>query len=328
MKWDILAEKWNKFCNKKIVSVLKICAIPLLIICLLLGGFFYFIRDAECQMMVGTFYSLFGNNSNAVKWYRKAAEQGNATGQIALGRSYYYGTGVKQDYAQAVKWYRKAAEQGNAAAQILLGHCYRDGNGVKQDYTKANKWYSKASKDERFPHYFIEYHNNSNLAAIHRDSAENGDVTSQLILADYYMKKQNYTEVIEWYSKAAEQGDAYGQAGLGRCYYEGFGVEKDYAEAVKLFRKSTDQGSAYGQAGLGACYLQGFGVEKDYAEAVKLFRKSADQGNAYGQAGLGACYLNGLGVEKNLVEAEKWLRKAAEQGDSYAKALLQQMEKK
>ncbi|MDB4723205.1 sel1 repeat family protein [Akkermansiaceae bacterium] len=57
----------------------------------------------------------------AVKWYRKAADQGNATAQYNLGLSYDYGEGVEKDAEEAVKWYRKAADQGIAAAQKNLG---------------------------------------------------------------------------------------------------------------------------------------------------------------------------------------------------------------
>jgi TPR repeat protein len=48
----------------------------------------------------------------AVKWFRKAADQGDAKAQLNLGACYFRGEGVKQDKAEAVKWYRKAAEQG------------------------------------------------------------------------------------------------------------------------------------------------------------------------------------------------------------------------
>ena len=40
--------------------------------------------------------------------------------QNLLGNYYYHGSGVGQDYAEAVKWYRKAAEQGNEAAKKRL----------------------------------------------------------------------------------------------------------------------------------------------------------------------------------------------------------------
>ena len=46
------------------------------------------------------------------------------------------GQGVPQDYAEAVTWYRKAAEQGDADAQYNLGVMYAKGQGVPQDYAR------------------------------------------------------------------------------------------------------------------------------------------------------------------------------------------------
>ena len=59
---------------------------------------------------------------------------------------YYNGQGVTQDYSEAVKWFRKAAEQGYAAAQNNLGMCYKNGEGVTRDYSEAVKWYQKAAE--------------------------------------------------------------------------------------------------------------------------------------------------------------------------------------
>ena len=56
----------------------------------------------------------------AVKWFRRAAEQGCVYGQRNLGAMYENGQGVPQSDKEAVKWYRKAAEQGNAEARQLL----------------------------------------------------------------------------------------------------------------------------------------------------------------------------------------------------------------
>ena len=82
----------------------------------------------------------------AVKWYRKAADQGVATAQCRLGFCYHNGQGVQQDYAEGVKWLRKAAEQGDARAQVGLACWYEEGTGVAQDYTEAVKWYRKAAE--------------------------------------------------------------------------------------------------------------------------------------------------------------------------------------
>ena len=60
--------------------------------------------------------------AQAVYWYRKAADQGNAAAQNSLGFMYVNGRGgLAQDDVQAVYWYRKAADQGNAEAQTNLG---------------------------------------------------------------------------------------------------------------------------------------------------------------------------------------------------------------
>ena len=63
-----------------------------------------------------------------------------------MGVCYANGEGVKQDFAEAVKWFRKAAEQGLAPAQFRLGCLYDDGKGVEKDRQEAIKWWRKAAK--------------------------------------------------------------------------------------------------------------------------------------------------------------------------------------
>lgn len=55
------------------------------------------------------------------------------------------GEEVLQDYFEAVRWFRKAAEQGNADAQYYLGCCFEHGKGVPQDYSEAVRWYQTAA---------------------------------------------------------------------------------------------------------------------------------------------------------------------------------------
>jgi TPR repeat protein len=81
----------------------------------------------------------------AVKWFRKAAEQGDAEAQNKLGCCYEDGRGVTKDLTEAVKWYRKAAEQGNAFGQNNLGFCYNAGRVVSRNFVEAHKWHSLAS---------------------------------------------------------------------------------------------------------------------------------------------------------------------------------------
>ena len=57
---------------------------------------------------------------------------------------YEQGEGAPQNYAEAAKWYRKAAEQGNATAQESLGSLYEQGQGVPQNYIWAHMWFNLA----------------------------------------------------------------------------------------------------------------------------------------------------------------------------------------
>ena len=67
-----------------------------------------------------------------------------ASAQSVLGLMYDKGLGVPQDDAETVRWYRKAAEQGDATAQNNLGHMYSKGQGVPQNFVEAEKWRLRA----------------------------------------------------------------------------------------------------------------------------------------------------------------------------------------
>ena len=90
------------------------------------------------------------NEKEAFKWYKKAAEQGDAWAQNNLGVCYENGQGVTKDKKEAAKWYRKAAEQGEASAQFYLAEMYEQGEGVDRDIAEAVKWYNEAGKNDAF----------------------------------------------------------------------------------------------------------------------------------------------------------------------------------
>ena len=50
----------------------------------------------------------------------KAAEQGDVDAQNYLGWMYFHGSGVPENKVEAVKWYRKAAKQGDSDAKRAL----------------------------------------------------------------------------------------------------------------------------------------------------------------------------------------------------------------
>ncbi len=106
--------------------------------------------NLEAQNSLGVCYAngrgVAKDEIEAVKWYRKVADQNLAAGQFNLGLSYATGRGVEKDYAEAVQWFRKAANQNLASAQYNLGVCYDLGQGVEKDYQAAVALYRKSAE--------------------------------------------------------------------------------------------------------------------------------------------------------------------------------------
>ena len=149
------------------------------------------------------------NPAEAARWYRMAADQGNARAQNNIGQLYARGEGVPQNHAEAARWYRRAAEQGYADAQNNLGGLYYRGRGVSQDYAEAARWFRRA--------------------------ADQDVVDAQFSLGKMYNLgkgvPQNYAEAARWLRPAAEKGNAKAQGLLGAMYYDGTGIPQDDVQA-------------------------------------------------------------------------------------------------
>ncbi|MBN4055752.1 sel1 repeat family protein [bacterium AH-315-J23] len=73
--------------------------------------------DADAQYTLGYKYTHDRwDETEAVKWYRLAAEQGHAPAQHKLGVKYWYGDGVPEDIVKAYSWVSLSAEQGSRLA--------------------------------------------------------------------------------------------------------------------------------------------------------------------------------------------------------------------
>jgi len=261
--------------------------------------------DAMSQSFLGRMYSkgegVPQDNAEAALLLRKAADQGFAHAYASLGLMYLAGRGVHLDYAEAMRLFRKAADLGFAAAQYALGTMYTQGLGVPQNHSEASKWYRKA--------------------------AAQGHIESQMVLGAMHEKglgvPKSDAEAAKWYNKAADLGDAKAQLLLGMMYAKGEGVRQNYPEAIKWYRKAADQGFAAAQFILGMMYAQGQqGVLKNYVEAMKWYRKAAEQGHTLAQFNLGLMYSSGQGVLPSYNEAMPWYRKSAEQGYALAQAVV------
>ena len=75
----------------------------------------------------------------------KAANTNDKLAQYYLGLAKENGYGTTADASQAVVWYRKAAEQGLDSAQVNLALCYINGIGVTKDEQEGLHWLEKAA---------------------------------------------------------------------------------------------------------------------------------------------------------------------------------------
>jgi hypothetical protein len=77
---------------------------------------------------------------------KRAAEAGDAKAQFYLGVVFHYGQDQPPDLPRALSWYEKAATQGNATAQAALGLLYGNGGrGIRSDVVRAYAWASLAA---------------------------------------------------------------------------------------------------------------------------------------------------------------------------------------
>ena len=61
-------------------------------------------------------------------------------------------------------------------------------------------------------------------------------------------------------------------------YDSGRGVRQDYTKAVQWYRKAAEQGNVEAQHNLGAVYVNGQGVHQDHKIAKEWYKKACDNG--------------------------------------------------
>ena len=106
--------------------------------------------DEEAQYDLGIKYINLSSETihrnKAKYWLGCSAKKGLVRAQISYGALLYQ----DDNAAEAIKWYKKAAESGNAEAQYRVGVAYADGLGVKQSRDEAIKWLTLAVDQNHF----------------------------------------------------------------------------------------------------------------------------------------------------------------------------------
>jgi len=190
------------------------------------------------------------SDAEAVKWFRKAADQDNMLGERFLAEMYFKGRGVTVDNEEAAKWLRLAAGQDDPESEHNLAVMYLQGLGVSRNGTEALKWMRKAADHDLADGqvglgqmYEVGDGvrlNEAEAAKWYRKAADqnNREGLNDLALLELAAKDptlRNPQEAIALATKAAGNGDnpAYLDT-LARAYYE----TKQYRQALETERKA------------------------------------------------------------------------------------------
>lgn len=257
--------------------------------------------DPVAQTLMGISYELGQgvnkDSAEAVKWYRRAALQGNSEAQYR-----FWNLEPPAEGSEAIKFLHRAGLNGHVKAQLKLGFLYLNGFTVKQDQNESIKWYERAAKQ--------------------------GNSEGQRTMA-LFLDKFNFPEAAaKYYLLAAEQGDDKAQTSLAFMYAQGRGVERDLATAVSLWKLAAIKNNDTAMFNLGIAFRNGTGVIKDLAKSVDWFRLAAEQGNVDSFEQLGVSYTSGVGVLQDSVQAHMWFNLAASKGAARASIVLDSMSAK
>jgi TPR repeat protein len=212
--------------------------------------------DPRFIFQLGRSYHSNGDIAKAIELYTQAAEQGYSQAQTTLGRMYFEGVGVAEDYAKAVHWWGLAVQQGNPVAANNLGVAYHDESGGARNYVEAVRQF--------------------------RLAAESGDPFAQFNLGLMYRKgrgvREDAAEAAKWYRLAAKQGLAKAQNSLGELYRRGLGVPRDFVAALAWFILADESGDE--DAAKGKAFVKSLMSSAQITEARNIARERREKHQA------------------------------------------------
>ena len=240
--------------------------------------------DAQAAFELGEMHAsgvgMPESNTEAVRWYRIAAEKGNVKAQSLIGTAYHRGIGLKVDDVQATDWLSKAADQMDPLAQFQLGEGFESGWAGQRDNAEAYKWYLLSASQGYTKA-------NKKVTAIENTLTKDQRVDGQTRASEFRKERvKKETEANDTLIKSAQKGDPEAQYKLGAAYSFGNGLPKNDVASVEWLTRAANQGQSEAQFELGLHYLNGEGVASSEIEAYKWWRIAANQGHIRAQASL------------------------------------------
>jgi TonB family protein len=149
--------------------------------------------DPVAMNNLGAEYQSRQDYENALRWYRRAAELGNALAMRNIGDMYYAGKGVPTSSVQSLDWWLKGARAGNAQAMLNVSIAYDPdlSSPVNKRSVEAFSWALKAAE--------LGHGSAMRWVSLRYQSGRGTD--------------KNGAEATRWYLKSGEAKDARGNEG-------------------------------------------------------------------------------------------------------------------
>ncbi|MDD5267296.1 MAG: hypothetical protein PHO08_09235 [Methylococcales bacterium] len=185
------------------------------------------------------------------------------------------------NYQQAMQWYHKAADEGDAMAMNNIGVLYEMGQGVTQDFCTALEWFSKGVRGgseiakenlERLENFY---------KARNLESYEKACMAEAYFSKAYkFDQVKDYSQAMQWYLKAAELGNSDAMGNIGVYYHNGWGVSADDCKGHEWQLKAANRGNAFFQINVGNDFRYGRCNSIDLARAEKWYKAALENKNA------------------------------------------------
>jgi uncharacterized protein len=167
----------------------------------------------------------------------------------------------------------------------------------------------------------------ASLASL-RSRAVAGDAAAQVALGRQLFARGDAADkarAVDWFAKAAREGNTAGQWQLGFDEFLGVGTPRDQADGIDMMRRSLADGSVSHMTVFGMILAHTDGPPKQQAEGVTWLKRGAAGGSTHAMMLLATLRMQGqAGLKRDPARALKWFRRAATLGDPVAQALMGQ----
>lgn len=223
--------------------------------------------DAEAQATLASRYLREDNGGRnieqALAWYRKAADAGNADALYILGYLTETGTGLTANRQKATDYYAAAAEAGSVQGQTNLGALYETGEAGTRDLSLAAEWYRRAARQGFAPAQVnlarllidgaISPEGPGAAELLLRSAASQGNITAERMLAAL-VEDTDPLEARRLYQSATQAGDRDATVALAEMMMAGRGGPRDLPAAERLLEPLATSAYAPAQFALGRLY--------------------------------------------------------------------------